>query len=116
MSAGPRQEDDSWKYVVRVPSDILMALRDPRNRVWLQSVYIGALAQMLVATQKDFNDPEIPRPPAVEELGKMIRILTQHPPPWETEENEWEDTLRLATILMKEKGGLIAPQPRENED
>ncbi len=115
ISASPNQEDESWKYVVKVPNDLLLALRDPQNRIWLQSVYIGCLAQMLIAVQRDFSDPEIPRPPAVEELGKMIRNLSMHAPPWETEESEWDDTLRLATLLMKETGGLIAPQPGENE-
>ncbi len=113
MSASPRKEDESWKYVVKVPNDVLLALRDPRNHVWLQSVYIGCLAQMLVAVQKDYREPDESRPPAVEKLGEMISSMTQFSPPlsppWKVEEGEWIDTLQIATLLIQEKGGLIIP-------
>ena len=120
MSAGPRQEDESWKYVVKFSNDLYRALKDSQNKVWLQAVYVGCVAQMLVAVQNDFRDQEIQRPPAVDRLGEMIRAMPQFSPrlspPWASDENEWIDTLQLATLLVKEEGGLIAPQPGENED
>ena len=118
LSGSPRHEDESWHFEVRVPNYLLLALKDSRNHIWRRSIYIGCLAQMLVAVRKDFKEPESSRPPAVTRLGEMIQDMTQFSPrlspPWDTDEDEWVDTLKIATLLLQEKGGLIAPLPEGN--
>ena len=60
------------------------------------------IAQMLSTIRKDFSEQEPPYE-ALRVLADMVRDETGKSPPWETEgpNDEWDDTLLIATTLHK---------------
>lgn len=98
------EDDDAWRYVVHVHQKTLSALHSEQNSEWFNALYIGCLAQMLAAIQRDFK--EEPQYEALKVLAEMVRTETGLAPPWETDGLEWDDALKIATHLHS----LITPQ------
>lgn len=103
---------DNWQFVVWVPKDVMEALEVPQHQHWVEALYIGCFSQMLNEIKVEFKSVEYPPYDAVRGLGELLREKAGVAPPWETdkENEEWRDTLHLATVLR----GLRAPGLEEN--
>lgn len=106
IRAYPEEDEEQWRFVVELHPDKMAALHRDSNRDWLNALNVGCIAQMLSTIRKDFSDHE-PSHEALRVLAEMIRDKTEKAPPWETEgaNDEWEDTLHIATSLHN----LITP-------
>lgn len=82
---------------------------------WFDSLFVTCLNQMINAFREiyEYREEEVHPPEAVKELGEMIRETTHKAPPWdEGYDNDWDDTLHLATVLYN----LRAPTKVEDEE
>ncbi|MYD91644.1 MAG: hypothetical protein F4Y08_15150 [Caldilineaceae bacterium SB0662_bin_9] len=102
----PEEDEEQWRFVVELHPNKMVALHHESNSDWLNALSVGCIAQMLSTIRKDFSDHE-PSHEALRVLAEMIRDKTGKAPPWETEgaNDEWEDTLHIATSLHN----LITP-------
>ena len=106
IRSGPSEDDDQWRFIVRVHPDKMAVLQDERYGTWQNVLNVGCFAQMLEAIKRDFKDEKPPHEPLCV-LADLIQEETGKSPPWLTEDNEeWDDTLELATLLYK----LITPE------
>ena len=103
-------------FSVRIPSgELYDATQFMQHIPWFDSLYVTCLNQMLNAFREiyEYRDEEVHPPEAVKELGEMIREATHKAPPWdEGYDNDWDDTLHLATVLHN----LRAPTTVEDEE
>ena len=108
VRAYPEEDEEQWRFVVELHPDKMTALHRENNSDWCNALYVGCIAQMLSTIRKDFGDENRePSHEALRVLAAMIQEETGKSPPWETEgvNDEWEDTLMIATSLHK----LITP-------
>lgn len=104
-------------FSVRMASaeSLYQATETMQHLPWFNSLYVTCLNQMINALREtyEYREEEVHPPEAVKELGEMIREATQKAPPWEEEyDNDWDDTLHLATVLYN----LRAPISVEDEE
>ena len=102
IRAGPMEIEEQWRFVVNLHPEKMAVLHREANSDWVNALYVGCIAQMLSTIRKDFSEQEPPYE-ALRVLADMVRDETGKSPPWETEgpNDEWDDTLLIATTLHK---------------